>query len=66
MVVVPIGITEVMLHVADDWILPVGEINRAIRPNVHRGWAKILIARTDEILHRLAFSPEPSSVTFTR
>src|SRR5215831_4688416 len=52
--VIAIWITEMMLHMADDRVLPVAEINRAVRPNIHRYRAEVRIARTDERFERLA------------
>src|SRR5438045_3143582 len=38
---IAVGITEMVLHVADDWVLPVGYINRAIGTNVDGGWTEV-------------------------
>ena len=55
MLVISIWITQMVLHVADDRILPIGKINRPIRSNVYRHRAEIVVARTDEVFERLAF-----------
>ena len=54
-VVVAIGIAQMMLHVADDRILPVRKINRAIWSHIDRHGTEIRIAGTDEVLQSFAF-----------
>src|SRR5262249_23041061 len=48
--VITVRITQMVLHMADDGVLPVAKINRAVRAHVDSGWPKVRVARTHEIL----------------
>ena len=48
--VIAAGIAEMMLHVADDRVLPLQEINRAVGANFDVGWPEIGIIGLDERL----------------
>src|SRR3954471_9198297 len=48
MLVIAVRIAQVMLHMPDDWVLPVREINRSIRPDVDGHRPEIRIAGTDQ------------------
>src|SRR5438128_5829726 len=55
MVVVAIWVTQMMLHVADDRILPVANVNRSIRSDIDRYWPEVRIAGAEEIRQPLPF-----------
>ena len=42
------GVSQVVLHVADDWILPINKVERAIRRGLHVHGAKIWIGREED------------------
>src|SRR5262245_4965060 len=52
---VPVRVAQMMLHVADDGILPVAKINCAVGPDVDRHWAKIRVTGANQVLLPLAF-----------
>ena len=41
---VAVGVAQVVLHVADDRVMPIGEIDRAIGTDADRGRAEVRIA----------------------
>ena len=47
------GVAEVVLHVADDRVLPVEHIQSAIAADFHIAWTKIAIRRVENRLHFL-------------
>ncbi len=52
--VVAVGVAEMVLHVADDGVRPVHEVERAVGGDADPGRAEIRIIRGDEILQCLA------------
>src|SRR4051794_7880786 len=61
---VAIGVAEMMLHVADDWVLPIGHIDRTVGSDVHGGGAEVSVAGTNQVLHPLAFEARAFLVDF--
>ena len=60
--VVAVGVAQVVLHVADDRVVPVGEVDRAVRTDVDAGGAEVRIARMRPGARAFSpLSPEPSS-----
>lgn len=55
MFVVAIWIAQMMLHVADDRILPIGEVHRAVRADVDGDRPKVWVAGTDQWIDCFAF-----------
>ena len=52
---IPVGVPQVVLHVTDDRVVPVAEINRAIRADVDRGRAEVRVAGRNEVFECFAF-----------
>ena len=43
MLFIPVGVSDIVLHVSDDYILPVGDIEGTVGPENCIGWAEVLI-----------------------
>ena len=54
MLVVPIGIPNVVLHVTDDHILPIRDIERAILTELNVGRTEVFVLANQQVLDRLA------------
>ena len=46
--VVAVGVANVVLHVADDDVLPVGDVHRAVFTKDSVGWAEVLVTAHEE------------------
>ena len=53
--VITVGIAQVMLHVSDDRIVPVGEIDRAVGPQLDVDRPEVGIGRGHDVLQRFPF-----------
>ena len=53
--VVTVRVADVMLHVADDVVGPIAEVERPVRADADADGTKIRIRRRDEMLQRFAF-----------
>ncbi len=62
--VVAARVAEVDFAVLDDRVVPVGDVDRAVRPHLHVDRAKGDVVRLDDFRSALASEkPEPSSVS---
>ena len=57
MPVVPVGVPQMMLHVPDDRLVPVGKVNGAVRTGGDGDGTKIRIARFNQMFQRPAHQP---------
>ena len=45
MVTISTWVSQIMLHVTDDWIMPVGEVDRAVGCDLDIGRSKVRVGR---------------------